>query len=65
MACHIEIHDRLWDRLFVAVTQPVPIFRRLLPESRAAYHKRTTPVHHNDRAAALLLWSVTGSVQRL
>jgi hypothetical protein len=33
MACHIEIHDRLWDRLFIAVTQSVPDLPRLLPEA--------------------------------
>jgi hypothetical protein len=33
MACHIEIHDRLWDRLFVAFTQSVPGMPRLLPEA--------------------------------
>lgn len=33
MACQIEIHDRFWDRLFVAVTQPVPELPRLLPEA--------------------------------
>ena len=33
MACHIEIHDRLWDRLFVAFTQSVPDLPRLLPEA--------------------------------
>jgi hypothetical protein len=29
--CHIEVHDRFSDRLFVAVTQSVPDLPRLLP----------------------------------
>ena len=33
MACHVEVHDRFWDRLFVAVTQTVPALPRLLPEA--------------------------------
>lgn len=52
LALHIHIHDRLWDRVFVAVTQPIPELPRLLPV--VASPITTGPLRFLTRSARLL-----------
>ena len=52
LECHIQMHDRLWDRLFVAVTVNVPDLPRLLPV--AARPLVTGPLRFVTRPVRLL-----------